>query len=343
MTTDPKPNLSRLEKVDLRQAWNNEARHFTPWLAEAENLRLLGITIGIELELEAKERSVGPFSADILCKDTATGNWVLIENQLERTDHTHLGQLITYGAGLEAVNIVWIARSFTEEHRAAINWLNDISDERFNFFGLEIELWKIGDSPFAPKFNVVCKPNEWSRAVKREGLTDAQSWHLRYWEQFAEFLKQKQFSFCKIPKPRPEHWMNFSVGRSGFTISAVVSSWDSEKEVYAGELRVSLVITNSESRAFLASLKSKREEIEAGLGETLSWYEKDGVTSCKAYLRISIENPTDVKKWSNFNQWLFERIVKFQQLLRPIVANLEPAEVTAAIEDDAKFREVEVR
>jgi hypothetical protein len=111
---------------------------------------VLGDTIGFDLEVEAQEKQVGPFRADILCKDLRTGNWVLIENQLERTDHIHLGQLLVYASGLKAVTIVWIARQFTDEHRATLDWLNSITDEEFQFFGLEIELWCIGSSPPAP-------------------------------------------------------------------------------------------------------------------------------------------------------------------------------------------------
>jgi hypothetical protein len=107
-------------------------------LAREENLKLLGETIGVDLELEATEKNVGPFRADILCKDTATGHWVLIENQLEPTDHKHLGQLLTYAAGLDAVTIVWLAKEFTDEHRATLDWLNQITDDKFEFFGLEI-------------------------------------------------------------------------------------------------------------------------------------------------------------------------------------------------------------
>ena len=112
--------LGRLKKVDLREVWKTEAQHFTPWLANEENLALLGDTIGLDLECEAVEKNVGPFRADILCKDTANDSWVLIENQVERTDHTHLGQLLTYAAGLKTVTIVWIAQRFTDEHRAAL-------------------------------------------------------------------------------------------------------------------------------------------------------------------------------------------------------------------------------
>jgi hypothetical protein len=146
-------NLGRLEKVDLRLVWDSEAGSFTPWLSEESNIQLLGDTISLELEVEAREKNVGPFRADLLCKDTATGNWVVIENQLDTTDHKHLGQLLTYAAGLNAVTVVWVSANFTEEHRAALDWLNEITDERINFFGLEVELWRIGNSDVAPKFN----------------------------------------------------------------------------------------------------------------------------------------------------------------------------------------------
>ena len=131
----------------------------------SDNVEIAGETLGIDLELEAQEKSVGPFRADIICKDIGSGAWVLVENQLERTDHNHLGQLLTYASGLQAVTIVWIAARFTDEHRSTLDWLNKITDESFRFFGLEVELWRIGGSPAAPKFNIVSKPNDWSRSV----------------------------------------------------------------------------------------------------------------------------------------------------------------------------------
>ncbi len=147
--------LGRLERVDLRTYWLNEASYFTPWLAQEENVALLGETIGIELEVQQQEANVGPFRADILCRNTADNSFVLVENQLERTDHMHLGQLVTYAAGLDAVTVIWIASRFTEEHRAALDWLNEITHEGFNFFGLEIELWCTGSSLAAPKDRLI--------------------------------------------------------------------------------------------------------------------------------------------------------------------------------------------
>ena len=202
-------NLGRLERVSLRNVWLTEAADFTPWLAQGDNLKLLGETIGIELQCEGQEKEVGPFRADILCKDTATDNWVLIENQLERTDHTHLGQLLTYAAGLDAVTIVWITQRFTEEHRAALDWLNEKTQEGINFFGLEVELWRIGDSRIAPKFNIVSKPNEWTRTV-RDGasgeMTEAKRIQLNFWTAFKAFMDERGGLPCTSPKP--QSWLN---------------------------------------------------------------------------------------------------------------------------------------
>ena len=148
--------LSRIQKVSLRDCWKNEATDFTPWLASEENIALLADALGLnELEVISQEEHVGPFRADILCVDSGTDKLVLIENQLEKTDHNHLGQIMTYAAGLDAVTIIWIAERFTEEHRAAIDWLNRITDKDFNFFGIEIVLIKIDNCLAAPIFNVI--------------------------------------------------------------------------------------------------------------------------------------------------------------------------------------------
>ena len=142
------PELGKLERVDLRDVWETEDQNFTPWLAQDENISVLAETLGMDLVVEETEKAVGRFRADIVCREAdSPDSWVLIENQLEQTNHTHLGQLMTYAAGLEAVTIVWIAHHFRQEHREALQWLNEITDKRFRFFGLEVVLWRIGDSP----------------------------------------------------------------------------------------------------------------------------------------------------------------------------------------------------
>jgi hypothetical protein len=226
--------LGRIEKIDLRSFWRREATDFTPWLAQEENIQLLGETIGIDLEVQSQEESVGPFSADILCKDTINDHFVLIENQLERTDHTHLGQLMKYAAGLEAVTIIWIAQKFTEEHRAALDWLNRITDDTFNFFGIEIELIRIGDSVPAPIFNVVSKPNDWSKQVKQSAghnITDTKLLQMEYFQAMKEYLENKKVGF-KIQKPAPQHWTNISIGKSNLYLSATVNSRDKSINIW---------------------------------------------------------------------------------------------------------------
>src|SRR5207253_4282005 len=140
------PTLGRLERIDdLRTTWISESDDFTPWLAQPENLKLLGEGVGIDLEFEAQEKDVGPFRADILFKNTLDASWVLIENQLERTDHIHLGQLLTYAAGLETVTIIWIAKRFAEEHSATLDWLKDMTNERCSLLGLDVEVRELHD------------------------------------------------------------------------------------------------------------------------------------------------------------------------------------------------------
>lgn len=160
------PEIGQMIRVDLRDAWANEALDFTPWLAE--NIHILGNAIGLTLEVQAQEQMVGNFRADIVALDVVSGSSVLIENQIEKTDHSHLGQLITYASGLRTPAIVWIAREFTQEHRAALDWLNEISYNAggsAQFFGLEIELWRIETSGLACKLNVVASPNAWKRSI----------------------------------------------------------------------------------------------------------------------------------------------------------------------------------
>lgn len=323
-----KPLLGRLEKVDPRIYWEREDVDFTPWLTGAENIKLLGDTIGIELEIEAQEKGVGLFRADILCKDTATDRWVLIENQLERTDHIHLGQLLTYAAGLNAVTIVWVAKRFTEEHRAALDWLNEITGEEFNFFGLEIELWKIGDSAIAPKFNIVCQPNDWIKDVTSKvkslpaaNLTETKQLQYDYWAAFREFASVRATSI-KPTKPLYQHWMNIALGRSGFGLCAVASAYDSETQSYANnEIRAEVVISHNEAKAYFALLESQKTEIEAEFGQSLIWYNQPEVKSCRIYIRRSA-NLNAKDKWAEQHQWLVEKLDKLHKVFSKRVKQL---------------------
>lgn len=164
------PKIATLQRMNLRDVWVDEAISFTPWIAE--NIHLIGDILGTQLEVQDQEKRVGAFRSDIVATDTNTGQIVLIENQLERTDHSHLGQIITYASGLRANTIVWIASEFRDEHRAALDWMNEFSVTGMRFFGLEVEVWCIENSSPAVKFSVVCKPNNWKRQLEGEGKRD---------------------------------------------------------------------------------------------------------------------------------------------------------------------------
>ncbi len=298
--------LGKLIQVPLRQVWESESSDFTPWVAEASNLATLGDALGIELELEAQEQGVGPFRADLLCKDTVTDHWVLIENQLARTDHSHLGQLLTYAAGLQAVTIVWIAERFTEEHRAALDWLNDITNERFNFFGVQVELWRIGTSEVAPRFAVISKPNGWTKSVQQAAqatsITPAKQLQLEFWTAFSEYM-ESQDSPIRCQKPLPQVWTNHPIGRKDFWLASVLSTWDSVAEQYGGEIRAELVIRTPQAKQHFAKLHAERATIEAETGFPLIWDNGGDRKQAKIYVRNQV-GVEDRSLWPSYFEWL---------------------------------------
>lgn len=180
-------NFGRLSDLPLREAWKSEAREFTPWLAE--KIDHLSEAIGMELELTGTEVAVDTFSADILARNPMDDTTVLIENQLERTDHTHLGQIMTYLAGLEAQSVIWIAPMFREAHLSAVRWLNRHTSDGFSFFAVKVRVVRIGESPFAPIFEVLEKPNDWDRElqVQLEGAkSEISRRRAAYWDLLLE-------------------------------------------------------------------------------------------------------------------------------------------------------------
>lgn len=306
-------NLGRLAPVDLRDYWSNEATDFTPWLAQAENITLLGDALGLELEVQEQEAGVGPFRADILCRDTITNHYVLIENQLERTDHTHLGQLLTYAAGLEAVTIVWVAQRFVDEHRAALDWLNRATNGEINFFGLEIELWQIGESPAAPKFNIVSSPNDWARstadaAAHSSGgeLSELRQLQVRYWTALKE-LAADGGSPIKFQNPGPLNWTAVAVGRTHFSL--YVSTNSVQKRVSVG-----LACEGPDADAHYRLLLQDRAQIEADVGEELRWYRDESLKGRWISLGRDID-PTDEGSWSDQHDWILQKLEAIQSAL----------------------------
>ncbi|MDE0130050.1 MAG: DUF4268 domain-containing protein [Gammaproteobacteria bacterium] len=300
MTDQP---LGRLTSVELREYWKHEAGQFTPWLAKNENLQLLGETLNVGLELEAQEKAVGRFQADLLCK-ADDGSWMLIENQLERTDHSHLGQVLTYASGLDAATIVWIAKSFTEEHRSTLDWLNRITDESFRFFGLEVQLWRIGDSLIAPKFNIVSKPNDWSRSIARATRTPNETTLLQqdYWEALLSELDKQGGPITRGNlNPRGSPMMHFALGKTGFRLRAAM---DTRKK----DIRCELELYTDEAKDCFDALCEQKHEIEDELKYSLEW--EDRIS-----LRLDSTDPKEKDDWPRQHLWLSEKLNDMHRVL----------------------------
>lgn len=300
--------LGKLEKIDdLRTIWPHEAQNFTKWLAQEENLGLLSETIGIELVLEERESSVGDFSADLYASEEGTGRKVIIENQLEDTNHDHLGKIITYASGKNAEVIVWIVKRARDEHRQAIEWLNQHTDEKIGFFLLEIELWRIDESSPAPKFNVVERPNDWVKEMKAaESLSEGQQLQLRYWRAFNDYAFGKS-DFRKIfsqRKAQPQHWYNFSVGSSHYHIELTASL--QKKRISAG-------IYFPDDKESYSRFLEKKELVEAHLGAPVEWIEAK--KSCRFIVLRSGDMNKGQEAWEEFFEWYCSLSVKLRELI----------------------------
>ena len=309
--------LGKLEKVDLREFWRDEAKDFTPWLANNENIELLSETLGIEVEVEGTEIPVGIFKVDILAREINRNKVIIIENQLEKTDHDHLGKIITYASGLGAEVVIWISKTITDEHRRAIDWLNEITGEDIAFFALEIELWKINDSPPAAKFNIVCSPNEWAKVVRKSSssnITEGALLKQDFWASFKEFMEEKG-TFLKMRKPHPQNWYSLAIGRSKFEIDLTVRT---QKPRIGCELYMS---GDSAKKAFWALVEHK-DEIEQEFGEKLDWQELPEARDCRIAIYRNEASIEKREEWNDYFEWLGDKAEKFHKVFSKRVKKL---------------------
>lgn len=313
-----KTPLGKLERIPLRKAWAHEAGEFTPWLSQADNLNLLAESLGLnELELVGTEHPVGDFKVDILCSDN--GGKVIIENQLEKTNHSHLGQILTYAAGVGACNVIWVAESFRTEHVAALEFLNQHTTDELDFFAVEIELWRIGDSPMAPSFNVVVKPNDWAKTGQQNAkvaatMTPTKQRQLKFWSDWAAWLQSKG-STLRTQKPLPQHWTNIALGRAGIHLAATVNSRESRVglEVY---------IDHVNSKSMFKQLLAQKETIETEMQQPLDWQELPDGHACRI-LQVRLESPLeDEAQWPAYFAWLEAAALRMTEVFRQRVKAL---------------------
>lgn len=305
-------DLGTLNKVSPRKKWNNEARDFTPWLAN--NIDKLNEAIGIEMEVENTEVAVGPYSADVLARDTGTGEYIVIENQLEKTNHDHIGKAITYASVLDAATIIWIATEFTEEHKKALDWLNDHTTDDISFYGVQLELWQIEESKAALRFNIVSKPNQAVRQAAKsklsEELSDKRKFQLEFWNKFKDKIAQTK----KIPSlqtPRPQYWFDITLGKSNIHISNTCNTDDNT-------VGVRVYIGNKIADTMLPFLVSKKKDIETKIGKELSWNPNPDNRD-KVIVLLHKTDFSDNKKVEDAINWLVEYSIKFREIFSTII------------------------
>lgn len=299
--------LGKLTKIeDLRTIWKHEERDFSAWLAMEENLAMLSLEIGLDIVLEERESAVGGFSLDIMAYEEGTNRKIIIENQLGDTNHDHLGKLITYAAGKDAEVIIWIVKRARDEHRKAVDWLNEHTDEAIAVFLIELELWQIGDSLPAPKFQVVAKPNDWAKAMKVEGqLSDTKQLQYSFWQAFTEFAGKTDFikSFT-LRKARPQHWYDLGIGMSEAHIALTANT---QKKLIGAEIYI------PDDKELFNTFLANKTQIEKELGFSMDWQPiPDGKAS-----RIVIYHSKDIKSEGNWEEcftWYSEKAKKLKQV-----------------------------
>lgn len=299
--------LGKLEKItDLRSIWKHEAKDFTPWLAKDENLELLSEAVGIDIVLEEQESSVGDFSVDLFATEDGTTRKIIIENQLDETNHDHLGKIITYASGKDADVIIWIVKKARDEHRQAIEWLNQHTDSTISFFLIEIELWKIDNSTPAPLFNIVERPNDWAKAMKTASVTESGAMKMEFWNEFNKHSDTNlQFSnIFKLRKPQAQHWYDLAVGSSAYHVDMTVNT----QKKY---MSVGLYI--NDDIEIYQMFREHADEIESMLGIKVEWREANKAR------RFLVTNPFDIYKredWDDAFTWMYDMCLKVRDVVK---------------------------
>lgn len=280
---------------DIRTIWVNEAKDFTPWLAN--NIMLLGDELGYDMEVITLEKSVGNFSLDIFAKEIGTGNYIAIENQLESTDHCHLGQLITYASGVDAKIVIWISKEVREEHRKAVDWLNENTNDDLQFFAIEVQAIKINNSIAAPFFKVKASPNEWvknhERTVMKSDVTEKQQFYHDFFTTVLDMIHKEMPNYTSAKKVSYDSWKLFPSGKSGYSFSIAF--------VKGNKLSVELYIDTGDklkNEELFDSLYNKKDKIESELGE-LSWQKLEIKKACRvAVYKDVISSDNEMVNWS---------------------------------------------
>ncbi len=326
--------LGRLHRVnDLKSVWSHEAKCFTPWLQN--NIDLLSEALGLDIQLIEREVSVGSFFVDLLGEETGSGRSVVIENQLDLSDHGHLGQLLTYSAGKNGGVIIWVAKKIKPEHRQALDWLNDATQGNIDFYGVEIQLLKIGDSDIAPDFNVVVSPKS---VPPENGATENRSERgPRYHEFFSDLLQRIKANPVKVTqqsKVGDRSWLLTPSGRGGFRFGLAFY----RGQRFGIELYVDQGAKKANKLAY-DELVQSREQIEEELGVDLDWQRLNDKRACRIcwHWDQSVTVMDSNEKLTQLKEWAVPNYFKFRQAMSQPLDNLPQLhELTTGTLDEDK-------
>lgn len=302
--------IGTLKEVDIRDIWKHEQYDFSAWLAKEENIKLLNEKLGLTLVDINTEAYVGAYRCDILAVDETTGIKVIIENQLENSNHDHLGKIITYASGLDAKVIVWIVKEARDEHRSAIEWLNNNTVQDINFFLIEIHAYQIGDSAAAPMFQIVEQPNDFIKESKvtkpSDTMTKSQSERVEFWTLFNDHAinRGKPFNICKASSVS---WYNIAVGTSEAKISVSLVNKDS----YIG---VELYIASN--KALYDKLYAEREIIEKELGFEVEWQRLNNAKASRILYKIDGLNFDNHSNYDDLIEEAIDKAIKMREVFK---------------------------
>lgn len=309
--------VGRLEKVDLRKVWVKEAKDFTTWLEN--NLDILSEQLSFVLSPLEREKSAGAFFADIFAEGP-NGETVVIENQLEKTDHDHLGKLITYLSNLEAKTAIWITSDPRPEHMTAINWLNEISPPDTSFFLVKVEAYKIGDSEPAPFFTAICAPSEEAKQIgeQKEHLAERHLRRLEFWKQLLDKAKAKTNLHSNV-SPGKDNWVTAGAGKSGIGWSYVITMDKGTAELFIDRGPEK----KEETDKIFEKILNDREKIEKKFGESLVWDKVEGRRVCRIKSLGEIGGLKDTNLWDKIQEDMIDRMVRLEKALRPILSTIK--------------------
>lgn len=303
--------IGSLIEIDIRELWIHEQYDFSNWLSKEDNIKLLGDEVGFTLTNVNKEVYVGSYRCDLVATDETSGDKIIIENQLEATNHDHLGKIITYAAGLDAKSIIWIVKQAREEHRAAIEWLNNNTSKEIGFFLLEIHAYKIDNSRPAPMFKIIEKPNDFVKNSKngyKEGeMTRSQSERLIFWTEMNKVLVERGKPF-NVRKASTDHWYDVALGTSQAHITISLISKNNF-------ITIEVCINNN--KELYDKLYALKDEIEEKLDIKLEWLRLDNKKACRILTYI---NGLDFDDHSNYPELVnksIDTVIKFRNVFAP--------------------------